>query len=117
MVHVRGGTASAPKSSQAFCLEILHPLWCSLDPGADAEEGASPARAPALESPCDGLGCWCPPQLYRNSVIAQWRALDLDVLLTPILGPALDLNAPGRATGEACCPSTPLTCPPVSSLL
>ncbi|KAI5938104.1 fatty-acid amide hydrolase 1 [Manis javanica] len=38
-------------------------------------------------------------ELYRNSVIAQWRALDLDVLLTPMLGPALDLNAPGRATG------------------
>uniref|UniRef100_A0A8C5K1Q0 Fatty-acid amide hydrolase 1 n=1 Tax=Jaculus jaculus TaxID=51337 RepID=A0A8C5K1Q0_JACJA len=39
-------------------------------------------------------------EVYRNSVIAQWRALDLDVLLTPMLGPALDLNAPGRATGE-----------------
>lgn len=44
------------------------------------------------------------PQVYRNSVIAQWKALDLDVLLTPMLGPALNLNAPGRATGEACCP-------------
>uniref|UniRef100_A0A8C5ZXG3 Fatty-acid amide hydrolase 1 n=1 Tax=Marmota marmota marmota TaxID=9994 RepID=A0A8C5ZXG3_MARMA len=39
------------------------------------------------------------PQVYRNSVIAQWKALDLDVLLTPMLGPALNLNAPGRATG------------------
>ncbi|XP_029804891.1 fatty-acid amide hydrolase 1 isoform X2 [Suricata suricatta] len=38
------------------------------------------------------------PLVYRNSVIAQWRALDLDVLLTPMLGPALNLNAPGRAT-------------------
>ncbi|XP_035921769.2 fatty-acid amide hydrolase 1 [Halichoerus grypus] len=38
-------------------------------------------------------------EVYRNSVIAQWRALDLDVLLTPMLGPALDLNAPGKATG------------------
>uniref|UniRef100_A0A9L0SQ73 Fatty-acid amide hydrolase 1 n=2 Tax=Equus TaxID=9789 RepID=A0A9L0SQ73_HORSE len=38
-------------------------------------------------------------EVYRNSVIAQWRALDLDVLLTPMLGPAMDLNAPGRATG------------------
>lgn len=47
-------------------------------------------------------------QVYRNSVIAQWRALDLDVLLTPMLGPALDLNAPGKATGEVCCPSTHL---------
>ncbi|XP_042852933.1 fatty-acid amide hydrolase 1 isoform X2 [Panthera tigris] len=37
-------------------------------------------------------------EVYRNSVIAQWRALDLDVLLTPMLGPALNLNAPGRAT-------------------
>uniref|UniRef100_A0A8C9P2B8 Fatty-acid amide hydrolase 1 n=1 Tax=Spermophilus dauricus TaxID=99837 RepID=A0A8C9P2B8_SPEDA len=38
-------------------------------------------------------------EVYRNSVIAQWKALDLDVLLTPMLGPALNLNAPGRATG------------------
>ncbi|KAM5266407.1 fatty-acid amide hydrolase 1 isoform 1-T5 [Hipposideros larvatus] len=38
-------------------------------------------------------------ELYRNSVIAQWRALDLDVLLTPMLGPAMDLNVPGKATG------------------
>uniref|UniRef100_A0A8C8ZJH1 Fatty-acid amide hydrolase 1 n=1 Tax=Prolemur simus TaxID=1328070 RepID=A0A8C8ZJH1_PROSS len=38
-------------------------------------------------------------EMYRNTVIAQWRALDLDVLLTPMLGPALDLNAPGKATG------------------
>ncbi|XP_036112008.1 fatty-acid amide hydrolase 1 [Molossus molossus] len=38
-------------------------------------------------------------EVYRNSVIAQWRALDLDVLLTPMLGPAMDLNAPGKASG------------------
>uniref|UniRef100_A0A8C3WGK0 Fatty-acid amide hydrolase 1 n=1 Tax=Catagonus wagneri TaxID=51154 RepID=A0A8C3WGK0_9CETA len=38
-------------------------------------------------------------EMYRHSVIAQWRALGLDVLLTPMLGPALDLNAPGKATG------------------
>uniref|UniRef100_A0A250Y335 Fatty-acid amide hydrolase 1 n=1 Tax=Castor canadensis TaxID=51338 RepID=A0A250Y335_CASCN len=38
-------------------------------------------------------------EMYRNSVIAQWKAQDLDVLLTPMLGPALNLNAPGRATG------------------
>ncbi|XP_006839783.1 PREDICTED: fatty-acid amide hydrolase 1 [Chrysochloris asiatica] len=38
-------------------------------------------------------------EVYRNSVIAQWRALDLDVLLTPMLSPALDLNAAGRAAG------------------
>ncbi|XP_002750826.1 fatty-acid amide hydrolase 1 isoform X2 [Callithrix jacchus] len=38
-------------------------------------------------------------EVYRNTVIAQWKALDLDVLLTPMLGPALDLNAPGRTTG------------------
>ncbi|KAH0504303.1 Fatty-acid amide hydrolase 1 [Microtus ochrogaster] len=37
--------------------------------------------------------------MYRNSVIAQWKAMNLDVLLTPMLGPALDLNASGRATG------------------
>nr|XP_020732824.1 fatty-acid amide hydrolase 1 [Odocoileus virginianus texanus] len=36
---------------------------------------------------------------YRHSVIAQWRALELDVLLTPMLGPALDLNGPGKAAG------------------
>ncbi|KAM9690702.1 fatty-acid amide hydrolase 1 isoform 2-T2 [Dama dama] len=38
-------------------------------------------------------------EVYRHSVVAQWRALELDVLLTPMLGPALDLNAPGKATG------------------
>ncbi|XP_004599493.2 fatty-acid amide hydrolase 1 [Ochotona princeps] len=38
-------------------------------------------------------------EVYRNTVIAQWRALDLDVLLTPMLSPAMDLNAPGQATG------------------
>ncbi|XP_053777458.1 fatty-acid amide hydrolase 1 [Desmodus rotundus] len=38
-------------------------------------------------------------EVYRNSVIAQWRALDLDVLLTPMLGPAMDLNASGKASG------------------
>ncbi|XP_054428146.1 fatty-acid amide hydrolase 1 [Pteronotus mesoamericanus] len=38
-------------------------------------------------------------EMYRNSVIAQWRALDLDVLLTPMLGPAMDLNGPGKASG------------------
>uniref|UniRef100_A0A8D0W3B4 Fatty-acid amide hydrolase 1 n=1 Tax=Sus scrofa TaxID=9823 RepID=A0A8D0W3B4_PIG len=38
-------------------------------------------------------------EMYRHSVIAQWRALDLDVVLTPMLSPALDLNAPGKATG------------------
>lgn len=58
------------------------------------------------------------PQVYRNSVIAQWKALDLDVLLTPMLGPALNLNAPGRTTGEACCPTcSPHTCTcPFSSM-
>lgn len=55
------------------------------------------------------LLCWCPPQVYRHSVIAQWRALDLDVLLTPMLGPAMDLNVPGKAPGEACCPAMSLT--------
>ncbi|XP_067582115.1 fatty-acid amide hydrolase 1 [Pseudorca crassidens] len=38
-------------------------------------------------------------EVYRRSVIAQWRAVELDVLLTPMLGPALDLNGPGKATG------------------
>lgn len=52
-------------------------------------------------------GALCPPQVYRKTVIAQWRALDLDVLLTPMLGPALDLNAPGKATGEARHPPCP----------
>ena len=59
--------------------------------------------------------CGCPPQVYRHSVIAQWRALELDVLLTPMLGPALDLNAPGKTTGEAGSPITSLSL--VSSLL
>ena len=47
--------------------------------------------------------------------MAQWRALELDVLLTPMMGPALDLNGPGKATGEAGSPITSLS--PVSSLL
>nr|AAH06863.1 Fatty acid amide hydrolase [Mus musculus] len=38
-------------------------------------------------------------EMYRQSVIAQWKAMNLDVVLTPMLGPALDLNTPGRATG------------------
>ncbi|KAM5322509.1 LOW QUALITY PROTEIN: fatty-acid amide hydrolase 1-like [Glossophaga mutica] len=38
-------------------------------------------------------------KVYRNSVIAQWRALDLDVLLTPMLSPAMDMNAAGNALG------------------
>ncbi|XP_019813099.2 fatty-acid amide hydrolase 1 isoform X1 [Bos indicus] len=38
-------------------------------------------------------------EVYRHSVMAQWRALELDVLLTPMMGPALDLNGPGKATG------------------
>lgn len=42
-------------------------------------------------------------------MIAQWRALDLDVLLTPMLGPAMDLNASGKASGESCCPTVPDT--------
>lgn len=58
--------------------------------------------------------CGCPPQVYRHSVMAQWRALELDVLLTPMLGPALDLNGPGKATGEDGSPITSLS--PVSSL-
>ncbi|XP_054996351.1 fatty-acid amide hydrolase 1 [Sorex araneus] len=38
-------------------------------------------------------------EIYRHSVIAQWKAMELDVLLTPMLGPAMDLNTPGHATG------------------
>lgn len=40
-------------------------------------------------------------QMYRCSVITQWRAQELDVVLAPMLGPAPDLNGPGKATGEA----------------
>jgi hypothetical protein len=50
-------------------------------------------------------------QMYRQSVIAQWKAMNLDVVLTPMLGPALDLNTPGRATGEAYCPSADVLIP------
>ncbi|XP_021056177.1 fatty-acid amide hydrolase 1 [Mus pahari] len=38
-------------------------------------------------------------EMYRQSVIAQWKAMNLDVVLTPMLSPAMDLNTPGRATG------------------
>ncbi|XP_075411839.1 fatty-acid amide hydrolase 1 isoform X1 [Tenrec ecaudatus] len=38
-------------------------------------------------------------EVYRNAVIDQWRELDLDVLLTPMLSPALNLNASGRTSG------------------
>lgn len=50
-------------------------------------------------------------------MITQWRTLDLDVLLTPMLGPAMDLNAPGKASGEACFPTMPLRAPLIPSLL
>uniref|UniRef100_A0A4X2LPB7 Fatty-acid amide hydrolase 1 n=1 Tax=Vombatus ursinus TaxID=29139 RepID=A0A4X2LPB7_VOMUR len=36
---------------------------------------------------------------YRHSVINQWKMLDLDVVLTPMLSPALTINYPGKATG------------------
>lgn len=97
---------SAPRTSTPI------PVWLSPYAGAGAGARATPAMVPALKSLCDGLalrvssGVLAPSQVYRNSVIAQWRALDLDVLLTPMLGPALDLNAPGKATGEVSCPST-----------
>uniref|UniRef100_A0A8C9P5F4 Fatty-acid amide hydrolase 1 n=1 Tax=Spermophilus dauricus TaxID=99837 RepID=A0A8C9P5F4_SPEDA len=63
--------------------------------------GPDPSHCPCVElSWSEHLpGVLAFPQVYRNSVIAQWKALDLDVLLTPMLGPALNLNAPGRATG------------------
>lgn len=114
-VHVGGGTMeaswrqpclSAPRTSTPI------PVWLSPHAGAGPGAKATPATVPALKSLCDGLalraspGVLAPSQVYRNSVIAQWRALDLDVLLTPMLGPALDLNAPGKATGEVSCPST-----------
>lgn len=54
-------------------------------------------------------------EVYRHSVMAQWESPELDVLLTPMLGPALDLNGPGKATGEAGSPITYLS--PVSSFL
>ncbi|XP_074122141.1 fatty-acid amide hydrolase 1-like [Sminthopsis crassicaudata] len=36
---------------------------------------------------------------YREKVIAQWKEKNLDVLLTPMLSPALTINYPGKATG------------------
>ncbi|XP_036613133.1 fatty-acid amide hydrolase 1-like [Trichosurus vulpecula] len=36
---------------------------------------------------------------YRHSVISQWKMLNLDVVLTPMLSPALTVNYPGKATG------------------
>ncbi|XP_043819122.1 fatty-acid amide hydrolase 1-like [Dromiciops gliroides] len=36
---------------------------------------------------------------YRHSVINQWKMLNLDVVLTPMLSPALGINYPGKVTG------------------
>ncbi|XP_068949175.1 fatty-acid amide hydrolase 1-like [Petaurus breviceps papuanus] len=38
-------------------------------------------------------------QEYRQSVITQWKMLNLDVLLTPMLSPALTVNYPGKVPG------------------
>lgn len=82
--------------------------WCfSSDPDVRARALSVSIRHPGVPwvslsaSPSEFMSL----QMYRNSVIAQWKAMNLDVLLTPMLGPALDLNASGRATGEAYCPS------------
>lgn len=37
-------------------------------------------------------------EMYRSSVITQWKAQELDVLLTPMLGPAPDLKGPSKAS-------------------
>lgn len=98
------------------CLEDLYPVVAQLrSPNRGWGQSHASHTVPALESSCDGLGLSAspavlvPPQVYRNSVIAQWRALDLDVLLTPMLGPAMDLNAPGKASGEAHFPTHPFS--------
>ncbi|CAJ0966818.1 unnamed protein product, partial [Ranitomeya imitator] len=36
------------------------------------------------------------PKVYRQEFITQWRAHGLDVLICPILGPALTLGYPGK---------------------
>ncbi|XP_038616072.1 fatty-acid amide hydrolase 1 [Tachyglossus aculeatus] len=36
---------------------------------------------------------------YRHSIITQWKKENLDVVLCPMLGPALSNNYPGKATG------------------
>lgn len=36
------------------------------------------------------------PQVYRSEFIAQWRELQLDVVLCPVLGPAFTIGFPGK---------------------
>ncbi|XP_072505415.1 fatty-acid amide hydrolase 1-like [Notamacropus eugenii] len=36
---------------------------------------------------------------YQHSVITQWKMLNLDVVLTPMLSPALNINYPGKVSG------------------
>lgn len=36
------------------------------------------------------------PQAYRSQFITQWRELQLDVVLCPVLGPAFTVGFPGK---------------------
>lgn len=41
-----------------------------------------------------------PPQDFRHQFIAQWNKLNLDVLLCPMLGPALGIGYPAKLSGR-----------------
>lgn len=53
-----------------------------------------------------------PPQEFSQQFIAQWKKLNLDVMLCPMLGPALGIGYPsklsGRTANEGCASSIPL---------
>lgn len=36
------------------------------------------------------------PQVYRSEFITQWKELQLDVMLCPVLGPAFTIGFPGK---------------------
>lgn len=42
-----------------------------------------------------------PPQDFCHQFIAQWKQLNLDVMLCPMLGPALGIGYPAKLSGRA----------------
>lgn len=59
-----------------------------------------------------------PPQDFCHQFIAQWKKLNLDVMLCPMLGPAFGIGYPAKLSGRGlaghlCCGTVPV---PMSSL-